>query len=121
QMLQTEISNITDIKTQLVKVNMDKFTPTQTEITLDCEPEFLRKKVIILIDDVLNSGRTLIYSLKPFLKTEIKKLQTAVLVKRSYKSFPIAADYTGYELSTTLQEHIEVILDDEAKFGVYLY
>ncbi|MBC8112028.1 MAG: phosphoribosyltransferase, partial [Verrucomicrobia bacterium] len=68
QMLQTEISNITDIKTQLVKVNMDKFTPTQTEITLDCEPEFLQKKVIILIDDVLNSGRTLIYSLKPFLK-----------------------------------------------------
>jgi pyrimidine operon attenuation protein/uracil phosphoribosyltransferase len=121
EMLQTELAAIAPFKTSLVKVSMDKFTPTQTDITLDCETTFLEKKVVILIDDVLNSGRTLIYSLKPFLKTDIKKLQTVVLVKRSYRSFPVGADYVGYSLSTTIQEHIEVILDDEEKFGVYLY
>jgi pyrimidine operon attenuation protein / uracil phosphoribosyltransferase len=119
--LQTELALIAPFRMRLVKVSLDKFTPTQTEISLDCEPENLQKKAVVLVDDVLNSGRTLIYSLRPFLKTEIKNLQVAVLVKRSYKSFPVSATYTGYELATTLQEHIEVILDDEEKMGVYLY
>ena len=69
---------------------------------------------------MLNSGRTLVYSLKPFLNIEIKKIQIAVLVDRGYKSFPVAADFVGYALSTTLKEHIEVVLDDQEKFGVYL-
>ena len=121
QMLQHELSLVAPFTTRLVKVSMNKFTPTQTEITLDCETALLEKKVVILVDDVLNTGRTLIYSLKPFLKIDIKKLQTVVLVKRSYRSFPVAADYVGYSLSTTLQEHIEVVLDEGEKFGVYLY
>jgi pyrimidine operon attenuation protein/uracil phosphoribosyltransferase len=80
----------------------------------------LRNKVIVLLDDVLNTGRTLAYSLKPFLNVEIKKLHTAVLVDRNHKQFPIAADYIGYALSTTIQEHIEVVLEDNERFGVYL-
>ena len=120
-MIEKELASICDIKIKIVKVMMDKFTPTQTEISLDCDPDYLQKKSIVLVDDVLNSGKTLIYSLKPFLDIEIKRLKIAVLVKRSYRSFPVSADYVGYSLATTVQEHIEVILDDDEKIGAYLF
>ncbi len=120
-MIEKELVKICSFKVKIVKVTLDKFTPTQTEISLDCDSDCLYKKSVIVVDDVLNSGKTLIYSLKPFLNIEIKKLKIAVLVKRSYRSFPVSADYVGYSLSTTVQEHIEVVLDDEEKIGAYLF
>lgn len=107
-------------KSSLVKIDLDKRAPLQSKITLDCEDAFLEGKSIILIDDVLSSGRTLAYSLKPFLNIEIKKLQIAVIVNRNQPNFPIHADFEGYSLSTTLQENISVELFDEDKFGVYI-
>jgi pyrimidine operon attenuation protein / uracil phosphoribosyltransferase len=67
--------------------------------------------VIILVDDVLNSGKTLIYSLKVFLKVPIKKLRTVILVDRNHKRYPVSADFVGLSLSTTMQEHVSVVLD----------
>ena len=104
-----------------MKVELKKFTALQTDIVLDYPTEKLVNKTIILVDDVLNTGRTLAFSLKPFLEIEIKRLQIAVIVDRHHKLFPVSADYTGYALSTTIQEHVEVILNDEEKFGVYLH
>lgn len=104
----------------LIKVSLDKFSPTQSTIELDVSFEYLNNKSIILIDDVLNSGRTLAYSLRPFLKSEIKKIQIAVLINRGHKSFPVSADYVGYELSTTLMEHIDVRFENKEITGVYL-
>ena len=78
-------------------------------------------KVIVVVDDVLNTGRTFSYSLAPFLSIPVKKIQVAVLVDRNYRKFPISADYKGYELSTTLSEHVEVIISDAKKRGVYLH
>lgn len=120
QILKKNFEEIADIKTTLVKISLDKKSPLQSEIALDIPVEKLAKKVIILTDDVLNTGRTLAYSLKPFLNIEVKKLQTAVVVDRGHTTFPISANYVGYSLSTTLQEHIDVILDDKKKLGVYL-
>lgn len=120
RILQQELTSIAPLQTTLVKVSLDKFTPLQSEIQLDCGIEMIKNKVIILVDDVLNTGRTLAYSLKPFLNGEIKKLQTAVIVDRNHKQFPISADYVGYALSTTIQEHIEVMLEDTDTFGVYI-
>ncbi len=108
------------VQSSLVKISLDKTAPLQSEIILDVPIESLTQKVIILTDDVLNTGRTLAYSLKPFLSIDVKKLQTAVVVDRGHTTFPISANYVGYALSTTLQEHIDVILDDEKKLGVYL-
>ncbi len=68
----------------------------------------LNNKVVILIDDVANSGRTMLYSLQPLLQSFPKKIQTAALVERTHKSFPIALDYVGLSISTTLDEHIYV-------------
>jgi pyrimidine operon attenuation protein / uracil phosphoribosyltransferase len=120
QMLRDEFNRISPISSDIIKVSLEKDNPLESDVMLDKNVDDLSDKTIILVDDVVNSGRTLIYALKPFLKIKIKKLQTAILVDRTYRRFPIAADYVGYALSTTLQEHIEVILDDEETFGVYL-
>ncbi|MBC7922959.1 MAG: phosphoribosyltransferase [Ferruginibacter sp.] len=120
QLLRAEFNALSPQRSQLVKVSLDKRSPRQGQVELDCPPESLRNKCIVLTDDVLNTGRTLVYSLKPFLDLEIKKLQTAVLVDRNHKLFPVSADYVGYALSTTINEHVEVVLEEDA-FGVYLH
>ena len=114
------LKEISDFKVKLIKVSLDKNAPMQSEITLDCDLKEIENKVIILVDDVLNTGRTLAYSFKPFLDSAVKKLQVAVMVNRDHKTFPVHADYIGYSLSTTIQEHIKVVLNDQNKFGVYL-
>ena len=118
-LLQKELGGICQIKTWLVKVTVDKNSPLQSEVKLDTEIKDFKNKTVILIDDVLNTGRTLAHSLKPFLNIETAKIQTAVIVDRRHKVFPISADYVGYSLSTTLKEHIEVNFE-KSKFGVYL-
>lgn len=120
QLLIKELKEISPLELHLIKVNIDKENPANSEISLDGDIKLLKKASLILVDDVLNTGRTFLYSLKPILETEVKKVQTAVLVYRGHSLFPISADFTGYELSTTLNEHIEVMLD-EGKEGVYLY
>lgn len=74
----------------------------------------------VLIDDVLKSGKTIIHAIKELLKFNIKKLETVVLINRKHNVFPVGVNYVGLELSTTLENHIEVILDDEKKIGAYL-
>ncbi len=118
QVLSKELESISQIKVLTVKVSLDKLAPQQSEVVVDVEVKELRKKCIILIDDVLNTGRTLAYGLKPFLDIEVKKIEVAVLVNRSHTVFPIMPTYTGYELSTTLTDHVEVILGKKA--AVYL-
>lgn len=121
QELAKELEQISPLEIIQICIRLDKLQPTQSEVILDCEPSVFENQSIVLIDDVLNTGRTLAYSLRPFLKVRIKQLHTAVLIDRGHHSFPIAADFAGLRLSTTLQERIEVVLDDEKKYGVYLH
>ena len=118
-LLSAELSTISPLKINTVKVSIDKESPEKSEVTLEVKPEEIRKKVVILVDDVLNSGRTLAYGMKPFLTIEVKKIEVAVLVNRSHPRFPVQPNYTGYELSTTLSEHVEVVLGK--KSAVYLH
>lgn len=97
----------------LIRVSLSKFTPRQTDVTIDYDTDQLAGKSVVLVDDVMNTGRTLAYCVCPFLRHPIKKLETAVLVNRSHIRFPVSVSYTGYALATTLHEHIEVVLDDE--------
>jgi pyrimidine operon attenuation protein/uracil phosphoribosyltransferase len=119
QLLQAELQAISPLRVHLVRVDLEKFTPVQGEVSLDCETAFLENKSIILLDDVLNTGRTLAHGLHPFLQIPVKKIRVAVIVNRSHTLFPVAADYVGYALSTTIQEHIEVVLEDD-RMAVYL-
>ena len=118
KLLATELEAISHIALKVVKVTLDKLAPQQSEVTLDVDAKELRKKCIILIDDVLNTGRTLAYGMKPFLITEVKKIEVAVLVNRSNTLFPITPTYTGYQLTTILNDHVEVVLGK--KSAVYL-
>ncbi|MCI0752034.1 MAG: phosphoribosyltransferase [Flammeovirgaceae bacterium] len=118
KLLAKEVEQVSPIKTLLVKVSLNKEAPQQNIIHLDCDDKEVRKKCIVLVDDVLNTGRTVAYGLKPFLDLEVKKIEVAVLVNRSHTLFPIYPNYIGYELSTTLKDHVEVVLGKEP--AVYL-
>jgi pyrimidine operon attenuation protein / uracil phosphoribosyltransferase len=118
KLLCKEVEDVSPLKTLLVKVLLNKTEPQQDTVHIDCEVKEVKKKSIIIVDDVLNTGRTLAYSLKPFLEVEVKQIETAVLVNRSHSSFPISSKYTGYELATTIKDHVEVVLGKE--MAVYL-
>tara|TARA_B100001113_G_scaffold69126_1_gene53492 strand:+ start:513 stop:1010 length:498 start_codon:yes stop_codon:yes gene_type:complete len=105
-----EIKNNSNIKVKLCKIIIDKKNPRK-QISTSLKLEDYQNKSIVLIDDVLNSGSTLIYAVKHFLDTDIKKIKTAVLVDRNHKKFPIKADFKGLSLSTSIQNHVEVIFD----------
>lgn len=118
ELLLSELQKIQHLKCTIYSLELNKKTPLQSDIKLNFDIKTIEHKTVILIDDVLHTGRTLAYSLKPFLNIRIKKLQIAVLINRDYKTFPIDADYVGYALSTTFKEHITVSLEN--KIGVYL-
>lgn len=101
----------TDKSFDLIKVNIEK-TKRSLEATTDKPIELAKNKVIILVDDVQNSGRTLAYALGMFLNIPIKKMRTAVIIDRSHHQFPLFSDYYGLKLSTILKEHVEVELEE---------
>jgi pyrimidine operon attenuation protein/uracil phosphoribosyltransferase len=102
------LKKISPLTIQLIEVTIDKHRQVRKEIELSMSQEQLQGKVIILVDDVLNSGKTLIYALRPFLNADIKKIRTVVLVDRNHKRYPISADFVGMSLATTMQEHVTV-------------
>jgi len=118
QLIIKQVQLISPLEVKLVKISLDKLAPSQSDITVDCDIKSLKKKCIILVDDVLNTGRTFAYGMKPFLEVEVKKIETAVLVNRSHTLFPIYPQYTGYALATTIKDHVEVNLVKE--IAVYM-
>ncbi|MFI2743976.1 phosphoribosyltransferase family protein [Zhouia sp. PK063] len=103
--------DISNIKVTLCEVNMNKKNPRGT-ITATLSEEEFKNKCIVLADDVLNSGETLIYGVAHFLNVPLKKFKTAVLVDRSHKRYPVKADFKGISLSTSIQEHVNVVFKD---------
>lgn len=120
QMLAQELQAIAPFSVTLLQLRFDKSQLVQPPVESDLPVMDYANTVVVVIDDVLYTGRTLAFSLQPFLKTPVRKLQVAVLVDRNHPRYPVAADYKGYELSTTLTEHVEVILSEAGRMGVYL-
>ena len=102
------LEKITEADIVFCKINMDKQNPLKSGVQASLPESGYKNKSVVLVDDVLNSGTTLIYGVHYFLKTPIKQLRTAVLVNRNHKKYPIKADYKGISLSTSLNEHIKV-------------
>lgn len=111
QKISEVLERISDIKVSLCEVHIDKQNPFNT-ITTSLTKEKYSNNNIVLVDDVLNSGSTLIYGVKHFLEVPVKKFKTAVLVDRNHKRYPVKVDFKGISLSTSLMEHVDVFFEE---------
>ncbi|WP_439151710.1 phosphoribosyltransferase family protein [Winogradskyella sp.] len=110
--IKAKLYKISEIESTLCKVSIDKAVPTNP-IKTSISKEDYSNKSIVLVDDVLNSGSTLIYGIKHFLDVPLKQFKTAVLVNRNHKKYPVKADFKGISLSTSLFEHVHVNLSKQ--------
>ena len=108
--IKTELENISDLKIMLCSIQINKKLPT-APVVASIDATLYKNQSIVLIDDVLNTGSTLIYAVKHLLENEIKKCKTAVLVNRNHKNFPIKADFKGISLSTSKNEDVQVVFE----------
>lgn len=113
------LSNISTLKISLCEVIVDKQNP-QLPIQTSLTVTQYENKGLVLVDDVLNSGTTLIYAVRHFLEVPLKKFKTAVLVDRNHKKYPVKADFKGISLSTSLLEHVQVIFDENGDDYAFL-
>lgn len=112
QRLQTILQELAaDKNIELIKVTIEKEKRTLVANT-DLSIETAENKAVIIVDDVMNSGRTIAYALGAFINVPLNKMRTAVLVDRSHHKFPVQIDYSGIKLSTILKEHVEVCLSE---------
>lgn len=118
-MLCKEVEKISEMNISLVGISLDKQQPFSSNIELDKQVN-IEGVSVILVDDVLNTGRTLIAACMPLVKESPKRLKTAILANRDHKEFPIAADFVGISLATTLEEHLSFNEDSEGIMSVHL-
>ncbi|MAD98572.1 MAG: phosphoribosyltransferase [Flavobacteriaceae bacterium] len=102
-----ELQKISPIKVTICEVQIDKKNPL-SEVTTSIETSAYQDKSVVLVDDVLYTGTTLIYGVKHFLQVPLKQFKTAVLVDRNFKKYPVKADFKGISLSTSILEHVDV-------------
>ena len=115
-LLMEELKTLTRIPIILTRIRLNPANPVGDPVKLEMPEAELQGKSVILVDDVANTGRTLFYACKPLLDILPKKIETAVLVDRTHKSFPILVNYIGLSLATTLLQEIEVRIRDTEEF-----
>ncbi len=118
QCVAAELRKVSPLQVILVTIQLDKRDLQAVSLQPDID---VKDKIVIIADDVANTGRTMFFALKPFLHSSPRKIQTLALVERSHKEFPIHTDYTGLSIATTLQEHITVETEGEKIIGAWLY
>ena len=115
--IRNELKKISEIDVIFMEISVDKKNPINP-IVLSQKLEVCKNNPVVVVDDVLNTGSTLIYAVTHFLSIKLKKLQTAVLVNRNHKNFPVKGDFKGISLSTSIKENIDVTFGEDE--GVYL-
>ena len=111
------LKEISDLEIKLCLVKIDKKNPLN-KITTNIPSEVYTNKSLVLIDDVLSSGATLIYGIKHFLEVPLKRFKTAVLINRNHKKYPVKADFKGLSLSTSMHERVDVVFEDDNSYVV---
>ena len=119
QQLANRLRKISPITVEVVPVKLDPRTPNREPMEVDLDNS-INDRVVIIVDDVANTGRTLLYAMKPFLQYLPSRIEAAVLVDREHKRFPVHCTYVGMSLSTTLHEHIQVEIEKGELKAVYL-
>ena len=115
--IQQILSSETRLNTSLIHLSLDKKNPGKIELS---EEISFTGKVVIVMDDVANSGKTMLYALQPILSGKPKMIQTLALVERTHKAFPVNTDYVGLSLATTVQDHIFVEVEGDVVTGAYI-
>lgn len=118
--LSSRLQALSNLEVLTGTLTMHKDLPLEHELLCDVDMTTWNDKIVILVDDVLNSGRTLIHAVRFVLEGHPREVHTAVLVDRKHRSFPIRADYCGLTLSTHHNEHIAVDLSDPDHTSVHL-
>jgi len=118
--LEAILKEITTKQVTFLSLKIDKDNPLGKDVVLSNSFNKITKQSVVLVDDVLNSGKTLIHAVAFLLQANIKQLSTVVLVDRRHRLFPVRADFVGLTLSTTLKEHIAVNEIEDGKFEVFL-
>jgi len=113
------LNTISTLKVSLCEVQINKQNP-ELPIHTSLTKEEYANKGLVLVDDVLNSGTTLIYAVRHFLDVPLKKFKTAVLVDRNHKKYPVKADFKGISLSTSSLDHVEVVFDENGNSSAFL-
>jgi pyrimidine operon attenuation protein/uracil phosphoribosyltransferase len=111
------LKEISPIEVILCEVKINKSNPADV-ISTSIDKEVYKNKGIVLVDDVLNSGTTLVYGVKHFLEVPTKKLKTAVLIDRNHKKYPVKVDFKGISLSTSSHEHVSVVFENDNSYAV---
>lgn len=111
------IKSNSDLELTIFEINLHKDQPLQHEINLSIDSELLKNSFIVLVDDVLNSGKTMQYALMKLLQKPVKAIKTVSLVDRRHRRYPIKADFVGITLTTTLQERVEMDLTQKDYFA----
>lgn len=114
-----ELNRIAAFEVKLAEISIDKKSPESSEVKINLSSAELNESVAVVVDDVLNTGKTLAYIIRHLIGLNFKSLKTSVLVNREHLMFPISADFVGLSLSTTMREHIQVVLTAEEE-AVYL-
>jgi len=109
----SKLSEISDQKIRLFEISINKDNPTDFPINLSIDDQDLSERTIIIFDDVINSGRTMIHAVKRILDNKIKVLKVATLVNRTHRRYPVQADFVGLNISTTLKDNIVVELGEK--------
>ena len=120
KLLEEQLTAFSEKKITMTRLHINPAKPLSSEVKLEMPLKEVKNKVIIIVDDVANTGRTIFYATKPLLETLPKKVEVAVFIDRTHKSFPIKVDYYGLSLATTLLEDIDVKIRDVKSFSVTL-
>tara|TARA_R110002072_G_scaffold41085_10_gene115857 strand:- start:69 stop:572 length:504 start_codon:yes stop_codon:yes gene_type:complete len=108
--LKKEVEKISPLKVVLCEIVINKKIPLGA-ITSSLSLDEIKNQSIVVIDDVLHSGGTLIHAVKYVLEVPVKQIKTAVLIDRNHKKFPVKADFKGISLSTSMNENVAVIFE----------
>ncbi len=120
QLLFERLQELSSVNIVMTTIQLNPASPLATEVVIGLPAKAVKNKVVIIVDDVANTGRTIFYAFKPLMEMLPKKVEVAVLVDRKHKSFPILVDYVGLSLATTVQEHIDVKIQTAKEKAVFL-
>ncbi|MBU3682265.1 MAG: phosphoribosyltransferase [Flavobacterium sp.] len=116
QKIAQTLETISPLKVHLCEVVINKQQP-HLPVSTSMAASAYKNKGLVLVDDVLNSGTTLVYGVKHFLEVPLGKFKTAVLIDRNHKKYPVKADFKGISLSTSMQEHVQVVFDETGDYA----